>query len=128
MPATRTIYLCQQCGADAPKWAGPVCRLRGVEHARRDRRRAAQQRHARAPSAARAMAGATAATPIGEVTSAEASRLTSGIGEVDRVLGGGFVPGSITLFGGDPGIGKSTLLLQLAARLADARTRPLHHR
>ena len=64
------------------------------------------------------MAGAAAITPIGEVTSAEASRLASGIGEVDRVLGGGFVPGSITLFGGDPGIGKSTLLLQLAARLA----------
>jgi DNA repair protein RadA/Sms len=64
------------------------------------------------------MAGAAAIEPIGAVTSAEASRLASGIGEVDRVLGGGFVPGSITLFGGDPGIGKSTLLLQLAARLA----------
>ena len=64
------------------------------------------------------MAGATAIEPIGAVVSAEASRLASGIGEVDRVLGGGFVPGSITLFGGDPGIGKSTLLLQLAGRLA----------
>jgi len=64
------------------------------------------------------MAGATAVEPIGAVVSAEASRLASGIGEVDRVLGGGFVPGSITLFGGDPGIGKSTLLLQLAGRLA----------
>ena len=66
------------------------------------------------------MAGLAALTPIGDVSSAEASRLPSGIGEVDRVLGGGFVPGSIILFGGDPGIGKSTLLLQLAARLADA--------
>ena len=64
------------------------------------------------------MAGVAAIEPIGGVTSAEASRLASGIGEVDRVLGGGFVPGSITLFGGDPGIGKSTLLLQLAALLA----------
>jgi len=64
------------------------------------------------------VAGATAVEPIGAVVSAEASRLASGIGEVDRVLGGGFVPGSITLFGGDPGIGKSTLLLQLAGRLA----------
>ncbi len=64
--------------------------------------------------------GATAAAiePIGSVSSAEASRLASGIGELDRVLGGGLVPGSIVLFGGDPGIGKSTLLLQLAARLA----------
>ena len=66
------------------------------------------------------MAGIAAIEPIGAVTSAEASRLASGIGEVDRVLGGGFVPGSIALFGGDPGIGKSTLLLQLAARLASS--------
>jgi DNA repair protein RadA/Sms len=66
------------------------------------------------------VAGTVAVVPIGEVESAEAARLTSGIGEVDRVLGGGFVPGSIALFGGDPAIGKSTLLLQLAARLARA--------
>jgi DNA repair protein RadA/Sms len=65
------------------------------------------------------VAGATAIIPIGVVESAEASRVASGLGEVDRVLGGGFVPGSIVLFGGDPGIGKSTLLLQLAARLAE---------
>jgi DNA repair protein RadA/Sms len=64
------------------------------------------------------MAGAAAVAPIASVTSAERARLASGIGEVDRVLGGGFVPGSIVLIGGDPGIGKSTLLLQLAARLA----------
>jgi len=56
--------------------------------------------------------------PISTVRSAEAERLPSGLGEVDRVLGGGLVPGSIVLFGGDPGIGKSTLLLQVAARLA----------
>jgi len=71
----------------------------------------------RASSRASAL-GPAAVVPIGSVTSAEASRLTSGMAEVDRVLGGGFVPGSIILFGGDPGIGKSTLLLQLAARLA----------
>ena len=59
-------------------------------------------------------------TSISAVESAEASRLTSGISEVDRVLGGGFVPGSIALFGGDPGIGKSTLLLQVAGRMARA--------
>jgi DNA repair protein RadA/Sms len=66
------------------------------------------------------VAGTVAVVPIGEVESAEAARLTSGIGEVDRVLGGGFVPGSIALFRGDPGLGTSTLLLQLAARLARA--------
>ena len=116
MPAVKTTYLCQQCGVASPKWAGqcPGCGAWNslVETV------AAPRVAARTPSAAQAMAGAAAIEPIGAVTSAEASRLASGIGEVDRVLGGGFVPGSITLFGGDPGIGKSTLLLQLAARLA----------
>ena len=64
------------------------------------------------------MAGVASLTPIAVVESAEASRIATGIGEVDRVLGGGFVPGSIALFGGDPGIGKSTLLLQVAGLLA----------
>ena len=70
-----------------------------------------------ASSGARGLAATAAVAPIAAVSSAEAARLPSGMGEVDRVLGGGLVPGSITLFGGDPGIGKSTLLLQLAARL-----------
>ena len=116
MPAVKTTYLCQQCGVSSPKWAGqcPGCGAWNslVETV------AAPRAAARGPSAAQAMAGVAAIEPIGAVSSAEASRLASGIGEVDRVLGGGFVPGSITLFGGDPGIGKSTLLLQLAARLA----------
>jgi DNA repair protein RadA/Sms len=116
VPALKTQYLCQQCGAATPKWAGqcPSCDAWNtlVETA-------AQPRSAGRPaSAARVMAGASSLTPIAVVESAEAARLASGLGEVDRVLGGGFVPGSITLFGGDPGIGKSTLLLQVAARLA----------
>ena len=116
MPAVKTTYLCQQCGAASPKWAGqcPSCSAWNslVETV------AAPRAVARPRSAVQAVAGAAAISPIGEIESAEASRLESGIGEVDRVLGGGFVPGSITLFGGDPGIGKSTLLLQLAGRLA----------
>jgi DNA repair protein RadA/Sms len=115
VPAVKTTYLCQQCGAASPKWAGqcPACGAWNtlVETI-------AAPRSGRAFSAARAIAGSAAVAPIGSITSAEASRLPSGIGEVDRVLGGGFVPGSIILIGGDPGIGKSTLLLQLAARIA----------
>jgi DNA repair protein RadA/Sms len=117
VPAVRTTYVCQQCGAASPKWSGqcPSCDAWNtlVETV-------SAPKASRPPSAARAMAGAAAVTPIGDVSSAEADRLESGIREVDRVLGGGFVPGSIILFGGDPGIGKSTLLLQLAARLAGA--------
>ncbi|MGH2446423.1 MAG: DNA repair protein RadA [Candidatus Limnocylindria bacterium] len=119
MPAVRTTYLCQQCGAASPKWAGqcPSC---SAWNTLVETIAAPKGPARRASSAATAMAGAAVVTPIGEVSSAEADRLTSGLGEVDRVLGGGFVPGSIVLFGGDPGIGKSTLLLQLAARVAGA--------
>lgn len=119
MPALKTSFVCQQCGGASPKWAGqcPTC---GAWNTLVETVAAPRAAPARAPSAAHAIAGMAAVTPIGAVDSAEASRLVSGIGEVDRVLGGGFVPGSISLFGGDPGIGKSTLLLQLAARLAAA--------
>jgi DNA repair protein RadA/Sms len=117
VPAVKTTYLCQQCGASAPKWAGQ-CQACGAWNTLVETIAAPRAVGTRAPSVARAMAGVAATTPIADVASAEASRLASGLGEVDRVLGGGFVPGSIVLFGGDPGIGKSTLLLQLAARLA----------
>jgi DNA repair protein RadA/Sms len=117
VPALKTQYLCQQCGTASPKWAGqcPSCGAWNtlVETAAQPRSAA------RVPSAARAMAGIASLTPIAVVESAEASRIATGLGEVDRVLGGGFVPGSIALFGGDPGIGKSTLLLQVAGLLAE---------
>ena len=120
MAATRSVYVCQQCGSSSPKWAGqcPSCEAWNtlVETV-------VVRTPPPAAAAARSRAYAAAAasiTQIGDVSSAEASRLASGIGELDRVLGGGLVPGSIVLFGGDPGIGKSTLLLQLASRLAAA--------
>jgi DNA repair protein RadA/Sms len=117
MPAVKTAFVCQQCEASSPKWAGqcPAC---GAWNTMVETVAAPRAATRAASSAARAVAGAAAVVPIAIVESAERARLVSGIGEVDRVLGGGFVPGSISLFGGDPGIGKSTLLLQLAARIA----------
>ncbi|TMB57876.1 MAG: DNA repair protein RadA [Chloroflexi bacterium] len=127
VPAIRSLYVCQQCGTTSPKWAGqcPSCEAWNT---------LVETVVTRAPpsAAARARArgaggnGAAAVSPIGDVSSAEAARLASGIGELDRVLGGGLVPGSIVLFGGDPGIGKSTLLLQLAASLARAGSSVLY--
>ena len=117
MPAVKTTYLCQQCGVAVPKWAGQ-CSACGAWNSLVETVAAPRAPAGPKASAARTIAGAVATSPISAIESAEASRLGSGIGEVDRVLGGGFVPGSITLFGGDPGIGKSTLLLQIAARLA----------
>ena len=111
----RSIYVCQQCGAESPKWAGqcPSCAgwntLVETVAPSGPTRATAQRTRERATASIQ---------PIGGVSSAEANRLASGMGEVDRRLGGGLVPGSIVLFGGDPGIGKSTLLLQLAARVA----------
>jgi DNA repair protein RadA/Sms len=65
-----------------------------------------------------AVAIAAVATPLPEIETADVARLPTGVGEFDRVLGGGVVPGSVVLLGGDPGIGKSTLMLQAAAKLA----------
>ena len=122
VPATRSVYVCQQCGASAPRWSGQCASCEAwntLVETVVTRAASGAGGSARARERA-ASAGSAAISPIGGVSSAEASRLPSGIGELDRVLGGGLVPGSIVLFGGDPGIGKSTLLLQLAGRLAAA--------
>jgi DNA repair protein RadA/Sms len=117
VPAVRSAYVCQACAATAPKWSGqcPAC---GAWNTLVETYLAPRERRGGPRRPATNGAAATLVEPIAEISSAEAARLTSGMGEVDRVLGGGLVPGSIVLFGGDPGIGKSTLLLQLAARVA----------
>jgi DNA repair protein RadA/Sms len=125
VPAIRSVHVCQQCGAETPRWSGqcPSCEAWNT---------LVETVVARPPAGARSRERGGAAfavgaiSPISQVSSAEAERLISGMGEVDRVLGGGFVPGSIVLFGGDPGIGKSTLLLQLAARLASPASEILY--
>jgi DNA repair protein RadA/Sms len=110
---TKTVYTCQQCGLQSPKWLGkcPDCGQWNslVEE---------QQPLARGKGGAALPAGKP--LRLAEVAAAEEDRIRCGIAELDRVLGGGVVPGSFTLIGGDPGIGKSTLLLQAAGRLAGA--------
>ena len=100
--------------------AGTLPRLRRLEHARRGARR----RSAAAPSSVSSRYSLSAsggkARLYAEVEQAAATRLSTGVDEFDRVLGGGVVPGSLVLLGGEPGIGKSTLLLQMAANFADA--------
>ena len=123
MPKALTIHRCTGCGADHPKWAGR-CDVCGewntlVEEPLGARKAAGKSPGARAKHA-RAPAGATSI--LRNVSGAESARWTTGINEFDFVLGGGVVPGSMVLVGGEPGIGKSTLLLQVAARL---QARPL---
>jgi DNA repair protein RadA/Sms len=116
MAKSKQVFICQNCGADSPKWQGQ-CASCGewntlvAEVLTADSRKtatAAPQKDHSASLAAEAII--------------ESARLPTGSSELDRVLGGGLVPGSVTLIGGDPGIGKSTLMLQAAAALTGIGT------
>ena len=122
MKPPKIVFVCQECGAQSPKWMGK-CVECGAWNS------FVEERPAFADEPGSASAGkpsnryaqfstSTAAKLYAEVETTNAERLSSGIGEFDRVLGGGVVPGSLVLLGGEPGIGKSTLLLQAAAHFA----------
>ena len=109
---TKTAYVCDDCGAEHSKWQGQC----GTCSAWNTLSRVNVTPVA---SAALGYAGVTAEVKkIGDIEAVEALRIRSGFTELDRVLGGGFVPGSVVLIGGDPGAGKSTLLLQASTALA----------
>ncbi len=113
MPKAKTTWVCQQCGAVSPGYLGrcPVCGTwNSMVETLEDRR----------PGGGVRSAGRSGerVQPLSAVGSAEAHRIMVPIQELNRVLGGGLVPGSLVLIGGDPGIGKSTLVLQVAAGLA----------
>jgi DNA repair protein RadA/Sms len=118
MAKTRNVsFVCSSCGNDSPRWQGqcPSCgewNTLSAYHAPPATRRAGGSR------AAAASGGAPRG--LSDVVLEDAPRLLTGLSEFDRVLGGGLVTGSVTLIGGDPGIGKSTLLLQAGAALAAA--------
>ena len=104
------VFSCTECGAQANKWLGrcPDCNAWN-SYAQED------------PPAGVARAGSlttTSSVPIGHVESDNAPRISTNVAGLDRVLGGGLVLGGVTLVGGEPGIGKSTLLLQVAEQLA----------
>jgi DNA repair protein RadA/Sms len=114
---TKTVFVCQECGSQSPKWLGR-CSECGAWNSFVEER--AQENGGAAPASLRyTLAGATGAARLySDIEIEQHPRLTTGIGEFDRVLGGGVVPGSLVLLGGEPGIGKSTLLLQAAANVA----------
>jgi DNA repair protein RadA/Sms len=103
-----SLFVCQSCAATSSKWLGrcPECGEWNT-----------YVEEVRSPSPATSV-GAARALPLSEVSAASERRLETGLGGLDRVLGGGLVAGSVVLFGGEPGIGKSTLLLQAARGLA----------
>src|SRR6266436_7196307 len=112
MPKPNTTFICQSCGYQSRKWLGkcPEC----GEWNSLVEERVATAKKGRASFRMRE-AKAVAYT---EIESQDDTRISSGVTEFDRVLGGGIVPGTLVLLGGDPGIGKSTLLLQVADKLS----------
>jgi len=112
----KTIYFCTECGAESLKWQGrcPACGAWNT-----------MTEHIEKPTpvgrAKSVSSGIVSAKRLSDVTGEDRQRFSTGLGELDRVLGGGAVSGSLVLIGGAPGIGKSTLLLQICNRLCDGR-------
>lgn len=116
MKKDKIRYVCQECGSFAPKWMGrcPACSAWNSleEEVVRDKPPAAAHKQQ--------------INALSSLTADESARLSSGNSELDRVLGGGITAGSLILLGGDPGIGKSTLLLQVADSISQARKKTLY--
>lgn len=127
MKAPKRVFSCSECGYESAKWMGrcPGCSAWNTfeETTRIDpgpSARPALRSAAGVAGIAGISRAASGPVPVGDVAAMEEHRLTTGISEFDRVMGGGIVPGSVALIGGDPGIGKSTLLLQVSDRIARA--------
>ncbi len=131
MPKPKSLYICNDCGAESSQWFGK-CSACGTYNALEEIvtpttvniNRGGWQSNTRPnqKSASKGPAQPRSSIKFSEISNNVQMRFASGYVELDRVLGGGIVPGSLVLIGGDPGIGKSTLLLQVANQLAQ------HHR
>ncbi|MCR4672063.1 MAG: DNA repair protein RadA [Lachnospiraceae bacterium] len=119
----KSLYFCSECGFESAKWMGkcPACGSWNT-FSEEPVIKASSDSRKKGPGSS----NAAVPTPLSGVEVAEEARISSGIGELDRVLGGGIVPGSLILVGGDPGIGKSTLLLQVSRNLANSGRKMLY--
>jgi DNA repair protein RadA/Sms len=126
MSKSKTIYICSECGAESPQWMGR-CSSCGAYATLEEEMlvsnssntaRSGWQSNTRHNNTSTKTAQPRVSLKFSEIHDRAQARFDSGFGELDRVLGGGIVPGSLVLIGGDPGIGKSTLLLQVANQLS----------
>jgi DNA repair protein RadA/Sms len=117
---TKTVYVCQSCGSQSPRWMGkcPDC---GAWNTMVEER---VEKPKDIGSAKRS--GGSEPVLLGEIQARDEDRFVTKIGELDRVLGGGIVSGSVVLIGGDPGIGKSTLVLQMLRQVSEFRGKALY--
>ncbi len=116
----KTVYVCQSCGTQSPRWMGkcPDCGQWNTmveERVEKPREIGSAKRH-----------DGTEPLLLGDIKTGEEDRFVTKIGELDRVLGGGIVAGSVVLVGGDPGIGKSTLVLQMLRQVSELRGKALY--
>lgn len=118
MAKTKVLFICQECGHESLKWLGrcPGC---GAWNTLTEEVQVQT-------ASGRKVATGTPPQPIQSINTEAMPRISSGIGEVDRVLGGGIVPGALILLGGDPGIGKSTLILQVACAIKSQKGQILY--
>ena len=123
MAKTRSGYVCSECGWQTSKWVG---RCGGCQQWGTLQEKAPEGAKLARTVAATAPAAGREAQPITRVSGDRVAHMPTGIGELDRVLGGGVVPGAAILFSGEPGVGKSTLLLDAAARVAASGARVLY--
>ncbi|MFH1193829.1 MAG: magnesium chelatase domain-containing protein [bacterium] len=112
MPNNKTIFECSKCGAQSPRWQGRCAECGGWGTIKE------QMTNDQSPMTKLKTARVAETTDFNDIKGEDVQRLTTGISEADRVLGGGIVPGGLVLLGGEPGIGKSTLLLQIAASIS----------
>ena len=113
------VYFCNSCGYEATKWAGqcPACHEWNTF---------VEERVSKEKITLQKMDNKSEVHKLSEIKSDENTRINTKIAELDRVLGGGIVKGSLVLVGGDPGIGKSTLLFQMCRNIAESRTKVLY--
>lgn len=121
MPKAKTIFFCQNCGFESSKWMGqcPACKEWNSFAEE-------PQTSTKKTAAGNVRKDTPQPKTLSEIEMNQAARMSTGMGELDRVLGGGIVQGSLVLVGGDPGIGKSTLLLQVCRNLSDAGKKVLY--